>query len=274
MEDYSKKWSTLVCRRYEKLDCCDQAWDLYDKYIELHTLCDFWTMFHHTPQFKAIYGDDFEAFGRTLGGLNWVFDHTNTPSEFREYMDLYKKWDSEILTLVPEGSLVLHDDKGEWEGLGSDDWEFVLQVTEGCYIADRLEDGQEPSGREKRLIELLEQRNEIIDRMDNLRISYLSGGRKLIYHSKYDFRWVLCDPADGSIVARPRDTEDLSREDMEWKEEIIEGSHGVQMEPKHLTSGLQTSIWTVFGKTFAEEAEKEERESQSDNEDNQTEEAA
>ncbi len=32
--------------------------------------------------------------------------------------------------------------------------------------------------------------------------------------------------------------------------------------------------WTVFGKMFAEEAEKEERESQSDNEENSTEEAA
>ena len=265
MEDYPRKnWSPLYWSRYEQLTWNDH-WDFYDKYKELYAFCDFWMMFHKTPGFKAIHGDDFEAFGRSMG-LDWVFDHKETPSEFREYVDLLAKEDWQgFLTLVPEG---LFEFDSEENGLYLNCWDTLLSLVKN-------RDGHELSDRGNQLAELIEQRIEIINRLDHLRISYFPGGLKLIYHrSGLFFGWVLCDPVDGSIVTSHLDRGKLCHEDREWKEQIIRGSLGVEMEPKHLTSGLQTSIWTVFGKMFAEEAEIEARESESDNEETQAEEAA
>jgi len=150
----SQKLSQLV-------DCYGEVEDIQakipDEYAKLYALCDFWRVFHKTPQFKATFPGDFEVFGRSMG-LDWVFDHTKCPPQFRPFWDLLVSQENDCgLTIVPEGVFSFDPDvdKEDTDPLWFSSWDGELGYFK-TVLEEMREKGKIPGLRERQLIALLE----------------------------------------------------------------------------------------------------------------------
>ena len=90
-------------------------------------------MFHATPHIQEHYSGNLESLARSVG-LDWVFDHTNTPPQLVDYLDLLLDPVGVFLTMVPEGGFNFCPDinSGSW-GLVFHGWAEVLDVIENDY---------------------------------------------------------------------------------------------------------------------------------------------
>ncbi len=145
----------------EFTDAREQAWadpaniEIFERYKELYALTDFFAMFHATPHMQEHYSGNLESLARSVG-LDWIFDHTKTPPQFVDYLDLLLDPVGVFLTMVPEGGFNFCPDinSGSW-GLVFHGWTEVLDVITNDYKSSTMEGGL-PSLRYKRLIKLLE----------------------------------------------------------------------------------------------------------------------
>jgi len=71
-----------------------------------------------------------------------------------------------------------------------------------------------------------------------LKIDYMPTGERLIYEAD---RWILCRPADGSIIASWSES-DLPEAELEWISETIKCKKGETLTDTHLSPGLRDSI--------------------------------